>query len=193
MTKYCQKLFLLLISIILLSTLFVFADDKNDTNDPELIARQYINAMKNFDWGSIAKIMNPEDLHKFSSAIKSMIADADSLELKYSWGSFIEDVGGRDALLQLDSVELYTSFLKSSTSGPDSKSAVEMMRESKTTILGHVVEGDDLAHVVYRIELTFMGEVKTKLEIMTLIKHDSQWRVQLIGNPEDLVKSMKKT
>ena len=55
------------------------------------------------------------------------------------------------------------------------------MSGAQTTVLGHVMEGDSLAHVVYRMRMS-VGEMSVdQVQVAPVKQSNGQWRVLLTG------------
>jgi hypothetical protein len=63
---------------------------------------------------------------------------------------------------------------------------------AETDMLGHVSEGPDLAHVVYRMRLTVEGVAITKLDVMSLRRAGSEWRGLLKGDIEGMAEAIRR-
>jgi 2-C-methyl-D-erythritol 4-phosphate cytidylyltransferase len=54
------------------------------------------------------------------------------------------------------------------------------------TLVGHVLEGNDVAHVVFRMRVAADGVTITKVQAMSLRRLGPTWRVLLSGDFEGL-------
>ena len=57
----------------------------------------------------------------------------------------------------------------------------ESINYDDVEILGEVVEGEDLAHVVTRNKYLFKDQYVESVEVSTFKKVDGEWRVQMSG------------
>jgi hypothetical protein len=58
----------------------------------------------------------------------------------------------------------------------------EALRSARIQMLGHVNEGGDTTHVVYRMALTIDSIPITRMDVMTLARSPQGWRGLLKGD-----------
>ncbi len=63
----------------------------------------------------------------------------------------------------------------------------QVLASSTNEIIGHVDEGENQTHVVYRATMTTAGAEVTKVDVLTLKRDGEQWGVMLTGDIERLV------
>jgi hypothetical protein len=63
----------------------------------------------------------------------------------------------------------------------------QMLNDSAYDFIGHVDEGGNQTHVVYRATLTTGGAAVTKMEVLTLKRDGEEWKVMLTGDIESFV------
>src|SRR5262249_27699261 len=62
---------------------------------------------------------------------------------------------------------------------------------AKTEMLGHVAEGKDKAHVVYKLIVEFDATPVVNITVNCLQKHGAKWMLLLSGDMEGMVAMMK--
>lgn len=63
---------------------------------------------------------------------------------------------------------------------------LEFYTEANATVLGHVMEGDHTAHVVYRMTGTAFGVEASTVEVISLQLDEGRWRMLLTADFEGL-------
>ena len=104
--------------------------------------------------------------------------------------SLFKDIKSVDDLRKLDDVTFFTGFLEGVMQmQPRLRDA---FRGTTLEVIGHVREGPDVIHVVYRGTVT-MGDVKvTKLSVMSLKSNANEWRLLLTGDIEGMAATLKR-
>ena len=88
----------------------------------------------------------------------------------------------------LPGTEVFARMLKTlSTSRPEFAEAV---RRSESKIIGTLPEGDQIAHVLYRMQ-TGVAEIKAnQVSVITLQRSGNAWRACLTGNFEGIARAL---
>jgi hypothetical protein len=155
------------------------AQDRIET--PEAVTRQFGAAMRANDWIGTAQLMHPEALARFRDMFIPILR-ADSTgqlcERLFATTSSAE-------IAALPDAELFARFFRTLASGtPD---VGGMFAGSDIVPVGHVLEGDDVAHVVFRMKVASSdGVMITKVQAMSLRRAGPTWRVLLSGDFEGL-------
>ena len=148
---------------------------------PEAVTRQYGAAMRTNDWIGAAELMHPEALAKFRRMFLPLVK-ADSTgqlcQRLFAASSASELAGLPDA-------ELFARFFRTLVSGaPELRG---MFAGSDLVPIGHVLEGNDIAHVVFRMKVAAEdGVTLTKVQAVSLRRAGLTWRVLLSGDFEGL-------
>lgn len=156
----------------------------------ETVARGYIEAMRSGDMEHVATYMHPAALEKFKDILTKVaeviIAANAAADPKTNQAvQVLFGAAGPHAVKEADPKELFVGFMGNITK------VVPMMREmlagSTYDFIGHVEEGGNLSHVVYRATLKTATAEVTKMEVLTLKRDGEQWKVMLTGDLESLV------
>jgi hypothetical protein len=151
---------------------------------PEAVTRQYGAAMRANDWVGTAELMHPEALAKFRRMFLPLV-NADSTgrlcQRLFAASSAAE-------LAALPDAELFARFFRTLVSdGPELSS---MFAGADLVPVGHVLEGVDVAHVVFRMKVAADGVMLTKMQAVSLRRVGSTWRVLLSGDFEGLAAAL---
>lgn len=142
---------------------------------PEQVARRYFDTMRSGDWRANAALMHPQALESFKAGFVRLATPA------YAAGA-MEAVFGVRTVAELQSVpaaELYQRFMRKSVS--ESSGMRELFDSAEFEVVGHVAEGSETAHVVYRLRAETEGMDVTRIAVITLRKHQGAWKAVLTG------------
>lgn len=64
---------------------------------------------------------------------------------------------------------------------------LEYYSDPRSTVLGHVMEEDHTAHVVYRLHIKLFGEEISGVDVVTLRQDEGRWRMLLTAEVEELM------
>ena len=151
---------------------------------PEDVARRYYETFRSSDWAANASMMHPEALAQFKGIFTQLadLADADSsvADLQQMFG-----VATGAELKALPDGQVYARFLSNILG--QQEELRQILASSSVEVLGHVPEGADRAHVVYRMTMGFMGSSMTQMQVMSLKKEGGEWRVLLTGDMQNIL------
>jgi hypothetical protein len=161
---------------------------------PEAVAQQYVEAMRASDWNKGALLMHPNALKTVRGMVEPIVATAktekEKDQLKGLFG-----VSSQAELAQLSDAEVFAKFMGSVTNLIPNMNS--MLNSSSMQIIGKVGETADVQHLVYRMSLkielpgvTNESVPFTKLEVMTLRRFEKSWRLELNGDMEAMMKAM---
>ncbi len=139
------------------------------TATPEGAAELWIRSVRAIRWSAGAQFLAPRTLERFQTTVR-LIADADTT------GQV------RDYLVGVDSVSFGALgarevFARSiGTVIDDMPGLMHALYDRDDDVLGHVAEGPDSAHVVYRTTARLSGAVP-EVKVMQLERTPEGWRV----------------
>lgn len=132
---------------------------------PEAVAQAYFAHYRAGEMDRVAALMHPRALESFRGFLLEM------------GGEMLDDtpLAGRDlSTIPVDSI--FLAFTEGEEAGDDEGFA-EVFGTLDVQTLGHVLQGDSLAHVVYVGRLEFMGQPVQQTTLITLRRHDRGWLV----------------
>jgi hypothetical protein len=169
---------------LLAAALVVLASRASAQATPEDVARRYYETFRSSDWAANAAMMHPEALAQFKGIFTQLadLADADSsvADLQQMFG-----VQTGAELKALPDAQLYSRFLSNILG--QQEELRQILASSSVEVLGHVPEGADKAHVVYRMTMGFLGSSMTQMQVMSLQKEGGQWKVLLTGDMQNIM------
>lgn len=169
-------------SFLVLFAVTITASAQNNT--PEMVVDQYFRFLEVEDWKSIADLTHPEALEDAIDIIRTFSSSNEATRK-----SMAESFGGSFSIDTLDKVDprvVYAKFLEVMIGGLGKAVPGEVL-DSEMEVVGPVLEGNDLAHVVYRITTELDGATIEKMMVQSVQTHHGRW---LLLNGEEIA-SMK--
>jgi hypothetical protein len=151
---------------------------------PEAVTRQFGAAMRVNDWVGTAQLMHPDALARFREMFLPIVT-ADST------GQLCDRLFATKSAAEvaaLPNAELFARFFRTLVSGAPELSG--MFAGADLVPVGHVLEGNDVAHVVFRMKVAADGVTITKVQAMSLRRSGQTWRVLLSGDFEGLAAAL---
>ncbi len=148
---------------------------------PEDIIRSYFDGMRRGRADELVQIMHPRALRTFKAMVLptlDMMADEQGDEQD----AFFLDMMGRgdslDDIRRYPPPKLFERFLDMVLGM--NPVIMESLSHAEMIPLGHVVE-DDMAHVVFRMNVDAMGVMVSEVSVMSLQDDDGAWKMMLTG------------
>ena len=155
------------------------------TETPEDVVRQYTEAMRGGEWNTAARLMHPEALEQFRRMLMPAFeTDTPGRELR---DQFFDGLSFTRIRHLSDTTFFERFFRGMMTLSPD---LVGVVQGAEVTMVGHVSEGDDMAHVVYRMQMRMDELTVTRLDVMSVKRHGNTWRGLLTGSMEGLAAAL---
>ena len=158
---------------------------------PEAVAKRQIEAMRTLNWELVARYTHPRALEQMQSlfipvviagsAAKDSPAAQEMMKIVFAGKS-------ADELSSMAPAAFFQIVMKGiSGATPDFKFAMSGM---DVQILGSVKEGENIAHVVYRLNRTIGDAVATKIAITTVERDGETWKAQLNADLENVARAI---
>jgi hypothetical protein len=158
------------------------AQDRAET--PEAVTRQFGAAMRVNDWVGTAQLMHPDALAHFRGMFMPILAADSTGQLCRR----LFDTSSTAEVAALPDAELFARFFRTLVSGTPELGG--MFAGADLIPVGHVLEGNDIAHVVFRMKVATDGVTITKVQAMSLRRSGPTWRVLLSGDFEGLAAAL---
>jgi hypothetical protein len=166
----------------LLASTPAHAQERAET--PEAVTRQYAAAVRANDWVGTANLMHPDALARFRRILMPILAADSSGQLCRR----LFDASSLTELAALPDDELFARFFR--TLVTDAPELHAMFTGADLVPVGHVLEGEDIAHVVFRMKVAADGVTLTKVQAVSLRRAGRTWRVLLSGDFEGLAAAL---
>ena len=155
------------------------SQSKPKSGSPEAVVSKALDAVNHGRVDEFASAMEADSLEDFRTAV---VATIDTAVQRVGEAKLLESFPGvksAKALKTLDAPHLFAGVVRRLTSDPDMKKS---LAKTQLDVFGHVDEGDDTAHVVYRTKLKFGETDIVRLNVATLRKEGGAWKMVI---PED--------
>ncbi len=139
------------------------------TTTPSEAAGLFIRSVRAIRWDAAARFVAPETLDRFRTTV-TMIADADTTGAIRTFLVRTDSAG----LGALDPSEVFGRAVGAMVD--DMPGLMHSLYDRDDEVLGHVTEGADTAHVVYRTTARLSGAVP-EVKVMQLVRTPAGWRV----------------
>ncbi|MFQ5796854.1 MAG: hypothetical protein ACE5JP_17670 [Candidatus Bipolaricaulia bacterium] len=173
---------------------------QTDLETPESVADAYFIALRENNWNGVCQLMHPEAIDSLRNVMLPIALEADRVGAEAE-EEFLEvlvgGIGSIEEFLRLNLQQFCVSFFQ----GPILTGLLEGISNSEIMALGHVNEGPEVAHVVYRMNTRFddfgegvdddMNITVTQLSVISLQRYGSEWRVLLTGELEGMVQVLQ--
>lgn len=144
---------------------------------PEQVVTAYYETFRSGDYAANAAMMDPAALEELKTTL-TRLAEAggpeSADELRTSFG-----VGSPAELGALPAAELYERMLRATLGNEEMR---EILGSAEIRVLGHVPEDGDVAHVVYRMRISYGGVDVDQVQVAPLRRTPEGWRVMLTGS-----------
>lgn len=187
MKKQLLSFFAAIVIVIVLITSTSAGGEKLEKwQTPESAAQSYIEAMKQGSIKGYTKHLHPEALGKFRNMMLPIVeqTEKEGPEDVKDILRIFEGIDETATLRKLSPEDFFISFYEGITKlQPRLK---QMMTNTRNQIIGHVNEGDNIAHVVIRVTTPASGASVSTISVISLQKHESDWRVLLPAQIEGI-------
>ncbi len=154
---------------------------------PEAVAKEYVAASTSGDWAKAATFIDPEALVSF----KNMFGEVMKMDKKNEAGKELFGLKNNAEFEQLSGEQVFTKLISMLvTMVPQMK---QMLSEAENTILGQVPEGNDVVHILYRTKMKIGDGSMSKVDVMSLKKSGTTWRLKLSEEMEGSFSAMAKS
>jgi len=144
---------------------------------PEQVVQRYFDTFRAGDYAGNAALMHPEALEEMKKTMAGLAAFPGAME-EPEFGEMF-GVSTLEELNALPAATLFERMLRSQLQDEDMRQILEGMQIS---VLGHVAEGDTMAHVVYRMQMSMGPMEMNQVQVAPIKRADGQWRVLLTGS-----------
>ena len=156
---------------------------------PEATVKSYMTALQKEDVKKFVSVMHPAALADFKKMMMPVVELAVAKKKEAQVMPLFKGVKDAAQLKKMAPADVFAAFYKGLLGVMPQLSQV--LSGSKMEVLGHVKEGKDIAHVVYRATMT-VGRVKVKKVDVTSCKlYKGKWMIMLSGDIEGLATQIK--
>ena len=157
---------------------------QDSVESPEQFASRYDSVSKTGDGAELSKLMHPDALSRFREIVAPFF-DVKSNDI----GSTIFGVKTKTAFTELTSEQIFERFMLFVSKVPE---VAEAMKTAQMSMIGHVKEGSDVAHLVYKVNVKVGDITVAKTGVMSLKRNGEKWLALLSGDYEGLAAALAK-
>ena len=160
------------------------------TEPQEQAALRQIEATRAANWDDYTACMHPLALAKFKASM-TPVGDAALASKTPSAKNILERVFANQDLEKLKALppaEFFKTFMQNWAA--KNPVFVKTMKNSSVEMIGHVMEGGNRAHVVFRKGVEAGGQKITTVDVVSLEKDGNEWKCLLSDEMENLAASL---
>ena len=142
---------------------------------PEQVTDRFLAAMRAADWQGMAALMHPNALKETRQLLAGVFEAPNA-------GEFRQQLLGVTTVEQakaMSDTAVFAALMRLTT---QDENVAALLKTATVQVIGHVNEGSDTAHVVYRMAMTINGIPITKMDVMSLARSPVGWRGLLKGD-----------
>lgn len=132
---------------------------------PEEVAQAYFAHLRAGEMDRVAALMHPRALESFRTLMLEFLDDEDMADTPF---------GDREDLAGMPADSFYLALMHVSHEEDEFR---DLLHTLEVQPLGHVMQGDSLAHVVYAARMAFMDQQTQQTTVLTLRRHRGAWLV----------------
>jgi hypothetical protein len=145
---------------------------------PELVAEQFLAAIRDTNWAGAARLMHPSALAQLHGFLRPLL-ECPGAALDQARGQLLGVTSLAEAA-RLPDTTVVAAFLRLGLSHQQGLASV--LQTAQLHIIGHVGEGADTVHVLARLTFRVDSLPVSAVEVFSLQRHDSTWRALLKGD-----------
>lgn len=172
------------IAVLLLAALAAAPSHAQIAETPEQVTERFVAAMRTGDWQGMASLMHRNALSEMRQLLAAVFEapKADVIRQQLLGVSTVAEAQA------LSDTAVFASLMRMTT---QQAGLAEVLASAKVQVLGHVSEGKDTMHVVYRLAMTIDGISISKMDVMSLARSPVGWRGLLKGEVSALAAGLR--
>ncbi len=143
---------------------------------PDEVARLYLEATRKGDWKTSTAYMHPDELERFKQVFAPLVTSSNGTKALAT----LLGLQSPSELADLPPADVYTRFVTLFLG--NTEEIIEMIDSMGTRVIGHVPEGNDTVHVVYRMMMKADGMHSVNMQVASLKRYGDTWRLMLEQN-----------
>lgn len=151
---------------------------------PEQVTDRFITALRTGDWKGMASLMHQNALKEMRNLLAGVFEAPNAGPIRQQ----LLGVTTAEQSKALSDTAVFASLMRMTMQDAD---VAELLKSAKVQVLGHVNEGADTVHVVYRMAMSVNGIPISKMDVMSLARSPVGWRGLLKGDVSALAAGMR--
>ncbi|MDH3974922.1 MAG: hypothetical protein OEV42_11645 [Deltaproteobacteria bacterium] len=176
-----MKIIKITLLLIVFSSTSVYAKNASET------AKDYFNRLKKKDYNGAASYFDPNALNEFRQML-SFINEIPAEGQKGFLEAFFGAGATKESVSKLSNSDFFSSFLKAVMSQAEAAGGINF---DGMEVLGEVLEGSNISHVVTRNRVS-MGEIEMEaMEVVSFKKNGKEWKALLSGKMKGMARQLR--
>lgn len=164
-------------TLSVLSVIAIFVALPVHAESVEEATNRYFDVMRSTDYGAAAELFDPEELKDFRNSL-NFLADLPSASKEELFGAFFGPESTQETVDSLSDQQFFSSFYGAAMSQAGME---ELMKTAKLEYLGHVTEGENIAHAVTRISMNMQDARFEKMSVVSFVLRGDTWKMKMSG------------
>lgn len=164
---------------VVLASLLLWSGAHAESLSPEDVTAKVLEGYKTGKYEVSVSVMDPAELATCSGHVRAIFADRDEGETNPMRAAIFGDTLTSKQLLELSDSDLVAKFLEGYIKLLGKRNGAAPIQVTDYTVLGHINEGPDVAHVLARVTAKDQSIAVTALRPITTKKVGGQWKAQL--------------
>ena len=156
-------------------------------DDIERVVLQYFDAMEYEDYDAAARLFDANDIKEFR-ALFGFMKDADVNARQQIYERMFGPWASQESVEKMSDTEFFASIFGVAMQQSLGRSGV---RIASAEYLGHVSEGDDMAHAITRVTVAVGDNEATSLDVTSLVRNNGAWRMKVSGDIEQVAAAVR--
>ena len=157
-------------------------------DEVERVVLQYFDAMEYEDYDAAARLFDANDIKEFR-ALFAFMKDADVNARQQIYERMFGPWASQDSVEKMSDTEFFASVFGFAMQQTFGRTGLSI---TSAEYLGHVTEGDDLAHAVTRVTVAVGNNDATSLDVTSLVRRNGAWRMQVSGDMEQVAAGIRR-
>jgi len=153
---------------------------------PESVATQFVGTMRALDWTGMARLMHPSALHQLRELLTVLIQAPSADDLRQQ----LLGVRSVAAAESLSDTAVFAGLMHATLERD--QGLADVMKSARMQVLGHINEGPDTVHVLYRMTLVVDSTPITRMDVASFARSPIGWRGLLKGDVTALAARLRR-
>ena len=176
---------------ILLASLFLCAA-ANAQSTPEDVTATVLEGYRTSKYELSVSVIDPAELKTVAGDVRAVFGDRSTSETNPMRAVLFGDGMSNKELLESSDSSLMAQFLDGYMKVLSQRSGAAPVQVTAYTVLGHINEGPDLAHVLARVTVQDKAFSVTAIRPFTVKKVADQWKAQLDETAKAMIAKLRK-
>lgn len=171
----------------LITIIFFVLCGSAHANSASQVAAAYFDALKKKDYNAAVSFFDPKALHEFQETM-GFIADIPNEGPNNLLNVFFGPNATKESVLKLTDAEFFSAFLSAVMTQAETRGGINF---NGMEVLGEVMEGSDISHVVTRNRVS-VGEIEVEaMEVVSFRLIGKEWKAQMTAKMKGIANQIR--